>query len=59
MAPVRETDAILREAIETGEILSIASHDGSVTGARRQIAPPRVEHDAVVARCYRSGQVKT
>lgn len=59
MPPLRETQDILLEAIETGEILSVAYHGGSKPGARRQIAPIRIEQNTVVARCYRSGQVKS
>ena len=58
MALLRETEAILREAIATGEILTIAYHGGSQPGGKRQIAPIRIENDLVRARCYISGKAK-
>jgi len=53
-----ETEAILREAIETGEVLTIAYHGGSKPGSKREIAPICIEDDLVRARCYSSGKVK-
>jgi DNA polymerase III subunit epsilon len=53
-----DTVRILRDAVDTGEILSVAYHGGSRPGALREIAPIRIEEDLVVAHCYDSGKVK-
>jgi hypothetical protein len=58
MPPLRETESILREAMETGEILTIAYHGGSHPGTQRQIAPIRLQGDLVLARCYITDRVK-
>lgn len=53
-----DTPSILRDAIETGEVLTVAYHGGSQPSMQRQIAPIRIEHDLILARCYVSGKIK-
>lgn len=49
----------LKQAIHTGEVLSIIYHGGSQPGALRQIAPIEIDDDKVRARCYMSKAIKT
>lgn len=53
-----ETEKTLRDAIESGEILTIRYHGGSQPGASREIAPIQITKDKVRARCYASNAVK-
>ena len=48
----------LREAITTGELLTIIYHGGSQPGSTRMISPIKVEGDKVRARCYTSNRIK-
>lgn len=49
----------LREAIETGEAISIKYFGGSQPGSIRQISPISVSGDDVRARCLATNRVKT
>lgn len=50
-----DVGSVLRAAVGTGEIISIAYHGGSQPGTRRDIVVLRVDEDRVFARCLDAG----
>lgn len=54
-----DVSAVLKRAIESGEILKIIYHGGSHPGGVREVAPIKIEDGKVRARCYTSKGVKS
>jgi len=50
---------LLKEAIETGEIIQVHYFGGSKPGSVRKISPVKILDDKVRARCIETGAVKT
>jgi len=53
-----ETERLLREAMKTGEVLTVSYAGGTQPGATRRIHPLRFHHDKVRAYCYSSNAEK-
>lgn len=53
-----DIEALLQEAIESGEIITIIYRGGSKPGAKRDISPISIKSDKVRARCHSSDAVK-
>src|SRR5690554_5595250 len=52
--PPSETELLLQQAIETGEVLTVAYEGGTQPGTTRQIHPLKLHNDKVRAYCYSS-----
>jgi hypothetical protein len=53
------TEARLREAIESGEVLKVVYLGGSQPGSLREISPISIKDSKVSARCFTSNAIKT
>lgn len=53
-SPPSETELLLKQAIQTGEVLTVAYEGGTQPGTTRQIHPLKLHNDKVRAYCYSS-----